>query len=131
MNRKTTTKWIMFSAIFWALCLASPGWSQTPPRYFGMNTGQMLDSESWPSVPLGSIRLWDTHTTWNNWNLQRVHTIGQCWTVTWLLLKHTMSTSCTRLGARLSGLLRPPASNASVIPEGAILRQASRIGTNL
>jgi len=66
MNRKTTTKWIMFSAIFWALCLASPGWSQTPPRYFGMNTGQMLDSESWPSVPLGSIRLWDTHTTWND-----------------------------------------------------------------
>ena len=31
-----------------------------------MNTGQMLDSESWPSVPLGSIRLWDTHTTWND-----------------------------------------------------------------
>jgi Glycosyl hydrolase family 10 len=35
-----------------------------PPGLFGMHTRPT--QSPWPSVPFGSIRLWDTHTAWND-----------------------------------------------------------------
>ena len=37
------------------------------PSYFGMHaTNQTADSAMWPTVPVGAVRLWDTHTAWND-----------------------------------------------------------------
>ena len=62
MNRKTLLLWTI-------LCLAGAApasWSQTPATFFGMNTGRVNASLPWPSVPLGTIRLWNTGTNWND-----------------------------------------------------------------
>jgi hypothetical protein len=66
-----TQKKILISAIFFIasfsfILAATPARSQTPSTYFGMNTGRLPASQPWPSVPLGTIRLWDTGTTWND-----------------------------------------------------------------
>ena len=67
MNRLTTRTIILLSALTCVLGLVSPAWSQTPPTLFGMVVhGQVLTSQPWPSAPFGSIRLWDTGTTWND-----------------------------------------------------------------
>lgn len=49
---------------------SGPGGS-VPPSYFGMvmhpsytRNGAELRGQSWPSVPFGAIRLWDTRTQW-------------------------------------------------------------------
>ncbi len=52
------------------LCVARFGSSQTivPPQYFGMH---YVKSQPWPSVPFGSLRLWDTDTRWQQMNPAR------------------------------------------------------------
>ncbi|MBS1852375.1 MAG: hypothetical protein JST79_15825 [Acidobacteria bacterium] len=43
------------------------GLAQTavPPQYFGMH---LVNSQPWPTVPFGSLRLWDTDTRWQQMN---------------------------------------------------------------
>src|SRR5271165_5269317 len=49
------------------LILTAPAKSQTPATFFGMHIESgVLSTQSWPAVPMGSIRLWDTYTTWND-----------------------------------------------------------------
>lgn len=62
MNRKTILLWTILGLVG----VAPASWSQTPPTFFGMNTGRVTASQPWPSVPLGTIRLWNTGTTWND-----------------------------------------------------------------
>ena len=67
MNRLTTGKRILLSAVTYVFVLVSPVWCQTPATFFGMDIHPgVLTSQPWPSVPFGSIRLWDTATTWND-----------------------------------------------------------------
>jgi polysaccharide biosynthesis protein PslG len=58
----------LLSAFVLALAVPSSSlvWGQTPASFFGMNTGRILATDPWPSVQLGSIRLWDTATTWSD-----------------------------------------------------------------
>jgi hypothetical protein len=65
VNRLRTRERILLSAIIYVFSSVSPAWSQAPPTFFGLNTG-ILGSTPWPSAPFGSIRLWDTSTTWND-----------------------------------------------------------------
>ena len=41
--------------------------SQTvvPPQYFGMH---YVKGQPWPTIPFGSLRLWDTDTRWQQMN---------------------------------------------------------------
>ena len=50
-----------------------------PPVYFGMHVHGLLEFTSWPTVPFGAIRFWDTGVTWkdlepnkNDWHLGRL-----------------------------------------------------------
>jgi polysaccharide biosynthesis protein PslG len=61
-----TRKQILLLAIVMALSVGSSAWGQTPATFFGMNTGRLPSTQPWPSVQFGSIRLWDTGTTWND-----------------------------------------------------------------
>ena len=36
--------------------------------FFGMTVHDLLNGTPWPSMPIGSLRLWDTRTTWSNLN---------------------------------------------------------------
>src|SRR6267154_4606149 len=63
----TTSKLILFWSIFWFSPFVSSTWSQTPATFFGTHIHSgVLGSQPWPPVPMGSIRLWDTYTTWND-----------------------------------------------------------------
>ena len=56
--------------LFSFLCfftVACPLRSQTPATFVGLHIHSgVLSSQPWPSVPIGSIRLWDTRTGWND-----------------------------------------------------------------
>jgi len=66
VNRLLHINYFVFVAIICISSLAFPAWSQTPPTFFGMDIHRgVLTSQPWPSVPLGTIRLWDTGTLWN------------------------------------------------------------------
>ena len=50
-----------------------------PPVYFGMHVHGLLEFTSWPTVPFGAIRFWDTGVTWrdlepnkNDWHFGRL-----------------------------------------------------------
>jgi len=57
-----------FLGIVVVVLLAVPAaYSQTPAALFGMDIhSNVLTTEPWPSVPVGSIRLWDSHTKWSD-----------------------------------------------------------------
>jgi polysaccharide biosynthesis protein PslG len=58
---------ILLWTIFWFSPFVSPAWSQTPATFFGMHAHSgVLGSQPWPPIPMGSIRLWDTYTKWND-----------------------------------------------------------------
>lgn len=60
-------KVILFSMFIYLVSFVSSAWSQTPPTFFGMDIHPgVLSTQPWPSVPLGSIRLWDTATRWSD-----------------------------------------------------------------
>jgi hypothetical protein len=41
--------------------------NQTPATFFGMDIySGVLSTQPWPSVPMDSIRLWDTYTSWSD-----------------------------------------------------------------
>jgi polysaccharide biosynthesis protein PslG len=66
---KTSAMWklILSSLLLCIVIIICPVHSQTPPTFFGMDIHPgVLNSQPWPSVPMGSIRLWDAHTTWND-----------------------------------------------------------------
>ncbi len=43
----------------------APAQSAVPPQYFGMH---LIRSQPWPTLPFGSLRLWDTDTRWQQMN---------------------------------------------------------------
>ncbi len=49
------------------LSVTTCAWSQTvvPPQYFGMH---YVKGQPWPTIPFGSLRLWDTDTRWQQMN---------------------------------------------------------------
>jgi hypothetical protein len=49
---------------------ATPTSQAIPPQYFGINLhpGVFNGQIPWPTIPFGSVRLWDTETTWNDLN---------------------------------------------------------------
>jgi hypothetical protein len=67
MKWLTIRTWILISAIVYSLTSASPVSCQAPPSFFGLDIHSgVLSSQPWPSVPFGSVRLWDTGTRWND-----------------------------------------------------------------
>jgi polysaccharide biosynthesis protein PslG len=61
---------ILLNSVLAFLCLFAvtrPVSSQTPPTFVGLHIhNEVLSSQPWPTVPMGSIRLWDTETSWND-----------------------------------------------------------------
>ena len=49
------------------LSVTTCAWPQTvvPPQYFGMH---YVKGQLWPTIPFGSLRLWDTDTRWQQMN---------------------------------------------------------------
>src|SRR2546422_5808082 len=41
---------------------------EIPSSYFTMTTHDAVKGKQWPTVPIGSIRLWDTFTLWSDLN---------------------------------------------------------------
>jgi hypothetical protein len=67
MNSRTTRKLISLFAMICACTFCFPAFSQTPATFFGMHIHSgVLSTQPWPSAPMGSIRLWDAYTTWND-----------------------------------------------------------------
>ena len=67
MESLPTRKLILLLPFFCVLTVVAPAQSQTPAAFWGMHIQSgVLSSQPWPSVPMGSIRLWDTNTTWND-----------------------------------------------------------------
>ena len=72
--RKLAPAVVLFVAVLFApsvktagaMSPASRGSQPIPSRFFGMHF--RLDKIRWPSVPFGSLRLWDTDTCWQNLN---------------------------------------------------------------
>lgn len=54
---------------------AASAQSPIPLSYFGMHIQN--DSNSWPALPIGSRRLWDSGATWSGINTGSGNSIGQ------------------------------------------------------
>ncbi len=57
----------MIAMLIALLSVTTCAWSQTvvPPQYFGMH---YVKGQPWPTIPFGSLRLWDTDTRWQQMN---------------------------------------------------------------
>jgi hypothetical protein len=52
-------------ALFLSMSFSAVTQTTIPPQYFGMH---LVSSQPWPTVPFGSLRLWDTDTRWQQMN---------------------------------------------------------------
>ena len=59
----TLLKWFLITVLVGISYVSAQ--SVVPAEYFGMH---LLKSQQWPSVPFGSLRLWDTDTRWQQMN---------------------------------------------------------------
>lgn len=60
---------LMGSSGVWAAC-TTPA-TAIPPSYFGMHFHRIGAGTPWPSIPVGSWRLWDAHVAWPNLEPER------------------------------------------------------------
>jgi|SRR5579872_2551045 len=72
MNRRSPFAWrLLLSIVLFATLLCSaqeqhlrPSANPIPKTYFGLHIHRGATTTPWPTVPFGSLRLWDTYTTW-------------------------------------------------------------------
>jgi len=65
------------------------------PEMFGLHV-KNEQYGVWPSIPFGSLRLWDNDVAWSQIEVAPVSTTGRTWTTPWPMPRRTvLPTSCS------------------------------------